>query len=91
MSVKRIHKNQDVYNLWKCQLTSLCLQREHSENAFRMFVLIPTWIFCLRMTEIHFVNYITNFTYMVIKIHLTELFQGMFDTIIKFTPSKFHV
>ena len=44
---------------------------------------------CLRMTDINFGNYFTDFTETIA--HEEERFQGMFDTIINFTPNKFYV
>ena len=59
----------------------------HCENRENVFsVSIPTWNL---FSEIHFGNDFTNFTKTLAP--KTEIFQGMFHTIINSTPSKFHV
>ena len=57
------------------------IAHDHAQNHG-----IPTWNFCLWMTEIHCENDYT----MKMLVHETFIFQGMFDTIINFTPTMFH-
>ena len=46
-------------------------------------------IFCLLITKINFGNYFSNLTKMIAP--ETEIYEGMFDTIINLTSSKVHV
>ena len=76
-------------NLWKSQLISLCRQREKkSEHALYIEIvhIDSNMEFFLWITEINFEKYFTNFTSTK-----DQNIQGMFDTIIDFTPTKFYV
>ena len=77
-----------------CIKINLCLFHcvlgtKNNENAFRLLIFIPTWNFCLPMTEIHFGNYFCNLIKMIAP--EIEIFEVMFDTIINVTPSKIYV
>ena len=66
---------------------SLC--RQAVKIYFDFVVFIPTWNLCLRVTHINLQTKFIIYTKMIAP--LAARFQGMFDNIVDFIPSKFHV